>query len=350
MPRKKIRPVKFRRKRTGRAGFNRTKKAKKSKKVKKYRALLLPLILAIIFLALLFFLLWQGGAVPKHDIFISSENPKQGDTVLIKVNGRYPTVSGFFNNKNIIFSRNGKYSDWYAFLGIDANSEPGKYKILVSAPGEQMEKEINVETKDFPVIKIVTPKELQNKGYTEQKVVDNIQNNDNPALNQILEEFTPKPYFNSPFVFPLGNMQISGLDFGEFVKSKNYQLQHFGVDLRAGSGTEVCTINDGKVVMAKELSNYGKTVVIDHGLGIFSLYLHLDEFMVSEEQLVKKSQIIGLSGNSGYSIGPHLHFSIRNNGTRVDPISFIKKTEETAKNSNLASIGTILSKIFNIGL
>ena len=260
----------------------------------------------------------------------------------------YPSAIGFFNNKTLIFFRNGNYSDWNALLGIDANLEPGKYKISVNASGEEMAKEINVEAKNFPVIKLAPAKELVAKGYTETKILENIKNKDNPTLNQVLEKFTPAAYFNSPFSFPLNTIETSGLEFGQFIKSQNYQLQHFGVDLKASSGTEVRAINDGKIVLAKNLSNYGNTTVIDHGLGIFSLYLHLDEFMVSADQYVKKGQVIGLSGNTGYSSGPHLHFSIKNNGTRVDPILFVKASERTTENFNLANFQTALFNFLNI--
>ena len=288
--------------------------------------------------------------MPQHEIYISSENPKQGDTVLIRVNSKYPAVSGSFENKDIIFYKNGKYSDWVTLLGIDADIKPGKYKVLVNAFGEKMEKEINIETKDFPIIKMPVTKEMRDKGYTGEKIVQNIKDNDNPALNEILEKFTPQAYFNSPFSFPLRKIQNSGLVFGQLIKGADYQIQHFGTDLRAGSGTEVYAINDGKVVLEKELSNYGKTVIIDHGLGIFSLYLHLDEFLVLANQSVKKNQVIGLSGSTGYSTAPHLHFSIRDNGTRVDPILFIKTSEKSTENFNLASIKNAFGKILNFGI
>ncbi|TSD01862.1 MAG: peptidase M23, partial [Parcubacteria group bacterium Athens0714_26] len=73
---------------------------------------------------------------------------------------------------------------------------------------------------------------------------------------------------------------------------------------------------------------YGKTLIIDHGLGIFSLYLHLDEFKVLNGKGVKRGELVGLSGNTGYSISPHLHFSIKANGASVDPLKFIETTKK----------------------
>jgi murein DD-endopeptidase MepM/ murein hydrolase activator NlpD len=101
-----------------------------------------------------------------------------------------------------------------------------------------------------------------------------------------------------------------------------------GVDLEAKEGDPVFSINDGVVRFSKELPNYGKTIIIDHGLGIFSLYLHLKEFKVSEGEKVKKGEIIALSGNTGYSISPHLHFSVKINGKSVDPLRFIDTVEK----------------------
>lgn len=331
------------------------RKVKKHKKAKKYFKLIIPAILLVALFVLLFFLYWQISLVPQHSIYVSSDNPSQGDTILVKVNGEYPLVTGSFNGDSIDFFKSGIHSDWTAFLGIDVNLAPGKYKILVNArtdssdlaKGEKMEKEINVGKKDFLSIGLVPTKEQESKGFTSAKVEDNIIKKDNPILKQVLEKNTPTPYFKDSFTFPLSNMQVSGLDFGELIKGQGYENRHLGVDLRATTGTKVYSINTGKVVLVKDLSNYGKTIVIDHGLGIFSLYLHLDKYEVSEGDNVKKDQVVGLSGNSGYSTAPHLHFSIRDNNAKIDPISFIKATQQSDDSFNLANIEKAFSKIFN---
>jgi murein DD-endopeptidase MepM/ murein hydrolase activator NlpD len=97
--------------------------------------------------------------------------------------------------------------------------------------------------------------------------------------------------------------------------------------LDAQTGTKVYAVNDGKVVLTYDFIDYGKTIVIDHGLGIFSLYLHLDKFNSQEGQKVKQGDVIAYSGNTGYSIAPHLHFSIKLNGASVDPLNFIEITK-----------------------
>lgn len=322
------------------------KKLKNAERGKKLDALIFPSLGAFVFLALMVFIVFQAGLTPRGQILVSSDSPKQGETILVKISGKYAAVSGSFNGYALVFMKNTAFSDWTAFLGIDANLEPGEYKISVFTPAEALEKQISVKKADFATVKMAISQELIAKGYTERSISANIIKNDNPVLNQILEKFTPQAYFEGGFSSPLAETQISGFDFGEFVKTGALQMQHFGVDLRAGPGTEVFAANSGKVVLTKELSNYGKTIIIDHGLGIFSLYLHLSEYKVSEDQFVQNGQIIGLSGSTGYSVAPHLHFSIRDNNSRVNPILFIKTTQKANTNPALAGLEKIFSTLW----
>ncbi len=326
------------------------KKKRKAKKAKRHYLVLIgavTTIAVIAFLIALIFISHNYIFVPENEIYVSSVNPQQGDTVLVKASGSYAKVNGVFNNKIITFFRNSNYSDWYAFLGIDANMGPGEYKILVNTSGKAIEKEIFVEERDFPSTKMAISQELQDKGYTANKVLTNISQNDNPSLEEVFKKFTSEAYFTGAFSLPLKNVSKSGFDFGEIIKFTGYDVRHFGIDLRAGLDTKVFAVNDGKVVMARDLSNYGKTIIIDHGLGIFSLYLHLDKFRVQEGELVINGQIIALSGDSGYAAGPHLHFSMRDNGSRVDPVAFIEETSELKQNLGLASVAEALSRFLN---
>lgn len=321
--------------------------SKKPRRLKKYYNLLIFLAVVILF-GLFFIFSMQPAPIPEHSVYISSENVKQGDTVLVKVSKKYPSVSGSFNGQTINFFRKGK-SDWSALLGIDADLAPSQYSIFVIASGEGMEKKINVSAADFNSANLAVTQSLKNKGFSGQIVIENIRKKDNPAINGIIEKFTPQAYFNGPFSFPLKNMQRSGYGFGEFIMGVGYQIQHLGIDLRASQDTEVFAVNDGKVVFAGDLSNYGKTIIIDHGVGIFSLYLHLDSFDVSLGQYVKNGQQIALSGETGYATAPHLHFSMRDSGMRINPVSFINQSQGVSVNYNLASIFDSAGKFFNIG-
>jgi murein DD-endopeptidase MepM/ murein hydrolase activator NlpD len=103
---------------------------------------------------------------------------------------------------------------------------------------------------------------------------------------------------------------------------------HGGIDFRGAEGTPVRSINSGTVVIADNEFFGGNTVVIDHGEGIFSVYMHLKEIFVKEGQFVNKSYIIGHVGSTGRATGPHLHISVKYGGMTVNPLSLFRSPLE----------------------
>ena len=146
------------------------------------------------------------------------------------------------------------------------------------------------------------------------------------SLNHVLDVYNPVAYATKPFINPLSEIAIVGA-YGEIRKSGKLKIQHLGVDLKATTGTPVLAVDDGKVVFIRSSPDYGNTLIIDHGLGVYSLYLHLSEFKVQLGQMVKQGDTVALSGDTGYATGPHLHFSIKIRGASVDPLKFIETTQ-----------------------
>src|SRR4030042_5254752 len=180
--------------------------------------------------------------------------------------------------------------------------------------------------KMFPVTTLVFTTELEEQGYNATTITSMIRD-DSSKLYEAMASSAGNALFSKSFGYPLDKITNVGA-FGNIRKSGNTSLQHLGVDLNAALDTNVYAINDGIVKATLNLADYGNTygnaIVIDHGLGIFSLYLHLNKFKVTAGQKVAKRQTIGLSANTGYSIAPHLHFSIKVNGASVDPLKFIE--------------------------
>ena len=107
---------------------------------------------------------------------------------------------------------------------------------------------------------------------------------------------------------------------------------HEGVDLRAAPHTKVKAINSGKIVLIAKLLQEGLMVVVDHGRSIFSVYMHLSEVLVKKDEIVKNSQTIARSGDTGEGVtGPHLHLGVRVDGGYVDPLLFIKISNKYKK-------------------
>ena len=99
---------------------------------------------------------------------------------------------------------------------------------------------------------------------------------------------------------------------------------HSGADLRARTGTPILAANSGRVVLAKDLFYSGNAVFIDHGLGLFTTYLHLSKIDVAVGDIVEQGQQIGLAGATGRVTGPHLHWGVRLLDARVDPFSLVR--------------------------
>ena len=116
-------------------------------------------------------------------------------------------------------------------------------------------------------------------------------------------------------VSPFGSKRV----FNGQVKSR-----HTGVDLRGGMGRPIKAINSGNVVLARSLYYAGTTVVIDHGLGLFSLYAHLKELDVDEGEFVEKGQVLGRVGATGRVTGPHLHWGLKLKGMTVNPLDCLE--------------------------
>ncbi len=103
-----------------------------------------------------------------------------------------------------------------------------------------------------------------------------------------------------------------------------YSIAHKGTDFRAVEGTPVYAMNDGIVRLKKEFRDYGNTLVVDHGGGLQTLYLHLSKFVVNEGEWVSKGKLIAYSGSTGYTEGAHLHISVKIGTYSIDPMKFLE--------------------------
>jgi murein DD-endopeptidase MepM/ murein hydrolase activator NlpD len=96
--------------------------------------------------------------------------------------------------------------------------------------------------------------------------------------------------------------------------------RHAGVDYPVPSGTNVLAAGGGRVAYSGAMGGYGLAVDVDHGNGLVTRYGHLSRLLVKVGEIVNAGQLLGLSGSTGRSTGPHLHFEVRENGTPIDPL------------------------------
>ncbi|MHB8624770.1 MAG: M23 family metallopeptidase [Aggregatilineales bacterium] len=148
-----------------------------------------------------------------------------------------------------------------------------------------------------------------------------VQANEDDRLLTAYSLVTPTRYWEGAFTPPVNSIPIS--PFGAVRNYNNIaMLRHTGQDFRASIGTPVLASASGEVVLSRLMDIHGNNIVIDHGWGIYSEYAHLSERYVVPGQFVVQGQIIGLSGNTGRSTGPHVHWEIAVDDVWVDPLDF----------------------------
>ena len=211
-----------------------------------------------------------------------------------------------------------------AFIGLDLDLKPGNYSVSVtflSIDGRQQSKKepIIVLPKEFPVRKLwvnekyVTPPE------------DSLERikRESELLSAVYGMYTPMWLGEGNFIIPSeGEMAPN---FGERrIFNNQPRSPHSGIDISSPLGADVKASNSGSVVVANDLYYAGKTVVIDHGLGVFSQYCHFSKIKVRIGDQVSKGDVIGEIGATGRVTGPHLHWAFKVSGSRVNPKSFLQ--------------------------
>lgn len=128
--------------------------------------------------------------------------------------------------------------------------------------------------------------------------------------------------FSEDFKKPL-NSKITAIYGSKRVFNDLKHSWHSGIDFRARPGTKIPASNRGRVILARHHFFTGKTIIIDHGMGIQTMYCHLSKFKVAEGDIVPKGGIVGLSGNTGRSSGPHLHWGVRVNENWINGFTLL---------------------------
>jgi len=134
----------------------------------------------------------------------------------------------------------------------------------------------------------------------------------------------PVPQWRQEFKRPAGARRAGFADERHyFYKGKEIdQAFHMGIDIASTAHAPVSAANDGRVVFADYNGIYGNTIVIDHGMGLMSLYSHLSQIDVTNGQQVKRGQIIGYTDSTGLAGGDHLHFGMMLGGSFIDPVEW----------------------------
>lgn len=212
---------------------------------------------------------------------------------------------------------------WYALAGIPVETAPGSYQLELTgirgAEGFHYVRQIRVAPAKYPRISIHVAKQFTEPTPEQLKQIAA----DKDLKQSIFSKETETRLWEGGFQAPVNAATSDG--FGtERVFNGEVKSRHLGLDYAVGSGTPVRAINGGTVLLARPLYFEGGFVVVDHGQGLLSLYLHLSDFKVKEGDEVSPGQLIALSGGSGRATGPHLHLAVRWQGIYLDPAVLLK--------------------------
>lgn len=247
----------------------------------------------------------------------------QGELAIITVEGltTLTNIKSFtFNNRPLRTFIYDSYAT--AFLGVDLYAQTGTFPLVLTfKDGKEVKGELVIHERE----NIRKPFDIPEKlgGNTKESIKELISTlsaegkiiNAIPTSNKIL--WTEK--FRSPLNNPLVVEDI----YGYTRIMNNFTMPHKGTDLHADLGTPVYAMNTGIVRLVSNMRNYGNTIVIDHGAGIQTIYMHLSEMNVLDGQEVTRGDFIGKTGDTGYASNPHLHLTVRVWDVSIDPIKFL---------------------------
>ncbi len=204
-----------------------------------------------------------------------------------------------------------------AFIPVNYRSKPGIKKVHITYQGGEKIVDINITPGNYrsETITVAPSKVTPNKKQRERT------SREYHEAMKIYGTFTPQRYWSRPFITPMDSHITSTFGTARMY-NQTLKSYHSGTDFRAPIGTPLHATNDGVVVIAKDRYYAGKSVVIDHGEGLYSCYYHLSKIDVNTGDMIKQGEVIGLSGMSGRVTGPHLHYAIMLHGTQVDPLKF----------------------------
>jgi len=211
---------------------------------------------------------------------------------------------------------------WRGLIGIDLDTKPGAYRVTVTADRANQTPIVSTRLLHVSRKRFRTRRLRVDSSFVEPppSARDRIER-EARLMGALFDTTTPR-LWEGPFRLPVAQAPVS--NFGtRSIFNGQPRNPHAGVDFGSPTGTPIAAPGAGRVVLADALYFTGNTVIVDHGQGLLSLFAHLSQISVSTDEEVAGGAAIGLVGATGRATGPHLHWSVRLSGARVDPLSLV---------------------------
>lgn len=268
-----------------------------------------------IFLFLLFFIVKAGYAQEFPVI-----NAVPGGIASIKLDPDFNQHSKvYFNKKRVLVKKDG--DEWQAIIGLPLSIKPGEHKAtIVSKNGKKTYRKFNVTDKDYETRHIT----ISNKRMVSPTKKDIERHyKEKPLIVAALKKWTDNPKVQMQFAVPVKGRFSSIFGLKRIYNNQKRIRRHTGLDIAAPEGTPITAPARGKVIRTGSYFFTGNSVFIDHGQGLITMYSHLNKIDVKSGQSLQQGEKIGTVGMTGRVSGPHLHWVVSLNNTKVDPKLFI---------------------------
>ncbi len=274
----------------------------------------------------------QASATQELNVSFSSTSLARGSLVLITIPAdeqEKPQVTWMDKDVPLIYHT--ETSSWRGFLPADLNQKAGLYQAVVRSFSTDSETfyPLRVTEMDYGVRVLKLPKDKVNLSPAALERV----NREAATIKPLWEAHCRTPQWKGAFLLPVQNTIVGTFGKRSIINNRN-RHPHSGVDIRGKIGDPVLAMHSGEIVLAVDHFFTGKSIYLDHGGCIISMYFHLDDFRVEKGDWVEKGQIIGTVGATGRVTGPHLHWGVRVNGAKVNPLTLIDLSREMEKPVN----------------
>ena len=260
-------------------------------------------------------LLAAAPAAPSVALVPASARP--GDAVLVAVSGAAAAPEGTLGGRALRFWRDD--AGWRALAPLPTETPPGPLAVDVTAGGEHAGTALPVVEPSFrSTVLSVPPRFVEPPPAARLRIAA-----DRKAFEAAFAQPFAPPLFSAPFARPR-EAGTTGRFGDQRVYNGEKQGVHYGLDLRGAKGAPVLASNDGEVVLVRDAYMSGRSIVLWHGAGVYSVYFHLSRVDVHQGMHVRRGDRLGAVGATGRANGPHLHWGIKVDGLYVDPESMLR--------------------------
>ena len=211
------------------------------------------------------------------------------------------------------------HNQWYAVVGLSLDVTPGSHELRVNMGGDTKAMDFVVNTKNYPEQHVT----LEDTSKVQLSDEDEVRaEREIAAITELKHHWRAAQHTDLAFILPAKGRLSGRFGVRRFFNDE-LRSPHAGLDVAVARGTPVKASAQGQVLAVGDYFFNGKTIFVDHGNGLITMYCHLDRIDVKTGETVRKGQRIGRSGQTGRATGPHLHWSVVLNGAMVDPELFI---------------------------